>query len=184
MARTQHSPCELCSPSSCRDNGTAPYPWPCLQNCSRLAYSPKPFRALGTSSISEQWHVSGSSPASPLFSSLLPRKRHQQVISDLMQREEKRQVQASIMIMITAMYVEKRSPSKGQSMFSRSVVAFLILKCCFSDLVEKRAGECATAFKWREINEVIFQGVEGVFIISPREHPARCFIPCASRKAL
>lgn len=88
------------------------------------------------------------------------------------------------MIMITAMCVRKRSPSRGQSTFSLSVVAFLTLKRCFSDLAEERAGECVAAFKWREMNEVIFQGMEGVFIITPRKHPAQCFIPYASHKAL
>lgn len=71
------------------------------------------------------------------------------------------------MIMITAVYVGKRSPSKGQFTFSPSVVAFLTSKGCFSDLVEKGAGEGAASFEWKEINEVIFQGMKGLFIIAP-----------------
>lgn len=51
------------------------------------------------------------------------------------------------MIMIMAVYVGKRSPSKGQFIFSLSVVAFLTSKGCFSELVEKRAGEGAAVFE-------------------------------------
>lgn len=106
-------------------------------------------------------------PASPLFSSPLPHRRHQQVISDLTLKRRKTPSSSKHYDYDYGHICRKTVPKQGSVHIQPLCGRLLTSKGCFSELVKKRAGEGVAAFEWREINEVIFQGLEGLFIITP-----------------